>query len=489
MPLTNTSKITDESVTFSLDVADSHYNYQWYKGGTPIEGATSNTYSLPMVKIADAGVYKCQIWNGCNEVYSTVTILTVDKALQTITFNELPKKTYGDPTFSLLASVTSNQSITFESSNTNVATVSGNIVTIHNAGAAYITASVASNDNYYAANPVQQLLTVNKAFQTVALDFVPNKTYGDVAFTLSAQTSTGLPVTYISSDPTKLAISGNQATIAGTGNFTVTAQQAGNNNYLPISDSKSFAVSKANLTISAENKERYYGDENPAFTYTFNGFVNGDTREAIQTLPTIVCPATQTSPIGNYVITASGAADDNYNFIYQNALLTINKTTLKIQPNDVSRKYGENNPVFTLTYSGFKNDENESVLDILPTINCSATKNSPAGLYEILLSGGSDNNYDYNLLNGKLEITTVSSLARINTSNLSLYPNPVKNDLFIQSETPVEKIEIYDQSGICVLVNENVIEKVDVSGLANGLYLVRIFVEKTPVIEKIVIRK
>ncbi|MCL2650556.1 MAG: T9SS type A sorting domain-containing protein [Candidatus Azobacteroides sp.] len=61
--------------------------------------------------------------------------------------------------------------------------------------------------------------------------------------------------------------------------------------------------------------------------------------------------------------------------------------------------------------------------------------------------------------------------------------------LFIQSESPVEKIKIYNQSGICVLINDNPIEKLDVSSLANGFYLVRIYVDGMPVSKKIVIRK
>ena len=54
---------------------------------------------------------------------------------------------------------------------------------------------------------------------------------------------------------------------------------------------------------------------------------------------------------------------------------------------------------------------------------------------------------------------------------LTVYPNPVANDLYIQSDKPIKKIEIYSISGVCVYRCENADQKVDVSGLSNGLYL------------------
>ena len=572
LPLANVSKRVDESVTFNLELTDDNYSYQWYKGNVAIKDATSNTYSIPAIKISDAGVYYRKIQNGCNEVSSSNTMLIVDKAPQTITllettlakfygdedfylpgvtdknltitytssntnvvtiannkvhivglgtttitasqqgnseyisalpvtlsitvnkgqqvitFDTLPKKTYGDPAFMLLADVNSKHPVVFESSNTNVATISNNILTIQNAGMAYITASVAGNDNYFAATPVQQQLIVNKATQTITLDFIPDKTYGEVPFTLHTRTSAGeLPITYISSEPTNLLILGNQATILKTGNITITAQQAGNNNYLPASDSKSFTVSKANLTILAENKERYYGDENPELTYIFNGFVNNDGRTNIQTLPTIICSAKQSSPAGNYAIIVSGATDNNYNFIYQNAQLAVNKAPLTIKPNDISRRYGESNPTFMLAYSGFKNDENESFLDVLPTTYCIASVNSSAGFYDIILSGGSDKNYEYNLINGKLEITNnQNSVSETTILKFSIYPNPIKDEIFIKSDLQIEKVEICSLTGITLMTENNFTEKINVSVLPQGVYLLKVYTDEGLAVSKIV---
>ena len=74
-------------------------------------------------------------------------------------------------------------------------------------------------------------------------------------------------------------------------------------------------------------------------------------------------------------------------------------------------------------------------------------------------------------------------------TSLKVYPNPAVNFVHIQSGAPVERVEIYSQSGACVLINTNVTDKLDVSGLANGTYLARIYMNGIPATWKIIIKK
>ena len=49
---------------------------------------------------------------------------------------------------------------------------------------------------------------------------------------------------------------------------------------------------------------------------------------------------------------------------------------------------------FVLNYSGFKQSDTQSVLDIAPTASTLADVNSTKGSYDITIAGGSDNNYN-----------------------------------------------------------------------------------------------
>ena len=84
----------------------------------------------------------------------------VTRAPQEITFRPLENRTYGGEPFALSASVVSGLPVVYTSSNPAVATVSGNVVTLTGIGTTTITASQAGNENYLAAAPVQQPLTV-----------------------------------------------------------------------------------------------------------------------------------------------------------------------------------------------------------------------------------------------------------------------------------------------------------------------------------------
>lgn len=64
--------------------------------------------------------------------------------------------------------------------------------------------------------------------QTINFEALPSKTYGDAEFSLTATASSGLDVSYVSSDPSVATLSGAKVTILKAGTTTITASQAGN---------------------------------------------------------------------------------------------------------------------------------------------------------------------------------------------------------------------------------------------------------------------
>ena len=64
------------------------------------------------------------------------------------------------------------------------------------------------------------------------------------------------------------------------------------------------------------------------------------------------------------------------------------KAPLTISVSDCAKVQGEENPEFTINYSGFKYNETCDVaLAKLPTVTTSATTNSPEGSYALMVNG------------------------------------------------------------------------------------------------------
>jgi YVTN family beta-propeller protein len=80
--------------------------------------------------------------------------------------------------------------------------------------------------------------------QTITFGPLPNKTYGDGPFTVSASASSGLPVSFASDTPGACTVAGSTVTIAAVDTCTIDATQAGDATYLPATEvTQSFAIS------------------------------------------------------------------------------------------------------------------------------------------------------------------------------------------------------------------------------------------------------
>lgn len=163
-------------------------------------------------------------------------------------------------------------------------------------------------------------------------------------------------------------------------------------------------VNKAPLKVKAVNKIKDYGSANPAFKIEYSGFVNGEAADFIDVAPTVSCSADINTSAGSYPIVVDGGSDNNYELNYENGTLTVNKKKLTVQPVLAARKYGEKEPAYSLSYTGFVNNETSSVIDKAPVISTLATSSSPAGVYDLTASSGEDNNYDFEYLKGSLTI-------------------------------------------------------------------------------------
>ena len=319
---------SNQTITFNAlptkTVGDADFN----PGATASSGLTvsyvsSNTAVATIVggliHIVGAGTSTISASQAGNTNYNAAVSvnqsLTVSKSNQTITFNALPTKTVGDADFNPGATASSGLTVAYVSSNTAVATIVGGLIHIVGAGTATITASQAGNTNYNAAVSVNQSLTVSKANQTITFNSLPTKTLVDADFNPGATASSGLTVSYVSSNTAVATIVGGLIHIVGAGTATITASQAGNTNYnAAVSVNQSLTVSKSNQTITFNalpTKTLVDADFNPGATASSGltvSYVSSNTAVA-----TIVSGLIHIVGSGTAIITASQAGDTNYN--------------------------------------------------------------------------------------------------------------------------------------------------------------------------------
>src|SRR5690606_20480702 len=127
-------------------------------------------------------------------------VVSVLQQAQTITFNILPAKTVGDGDFEAGAITTSGLAVTLSSSNTAVATIVGTKIHLVGAGTTSITASQAGSANWAAATPVSRELVVSKVAQTITFNSLPAKSITSDDFAAGGTASSGLAVSYTSSN-------------------------------------------------------------------------------------------------------------------------------------------------------------------------------------------------------------------------------------------------------------------------------------------------
>jgi gliding motility-associated-like protein len=259
-------------------------------------------------------------------------------------------------------------------------------------------------DGNYDFTYVNGTLSITKAALTATAD---NKSfvYGQSVPTLTI-TYSGFVNDDDALDLDTEPVAGTVATSSSNvGVYSITVSGGTDDNYSLSLVNGQLSITKAQLTVTADNKSKAYATANPLLTFSYAGFVTGDDEADLDVVPTIGTLANIGSDVGSYPITLAGGSDNNYSFQLVHAQLTIAKAFLTISVLNTSRLYGAFNPAFTLTYSGFVNGDDENGLDAVPIASTTATITSGTGTYPIIPSSGIDNNYTFVYVSGQLTVT------------------------------------------------------------------------------------
>jgi uncharacterized repeat protein (TIGR03803 family) len=239
-----------------------------YTSSDPAVAKVDENYLLHIVSSGRATVMASQSGNAeydaAPHAYSQINITGL---YQTITFPEIPAKTFGDSPFAISATASSGLPVELSSSDTQVATIDGSMITIRGAGSTVIKAT---QNGYpgYGQTETTRTLVVNKATQVITFAALPEKNFRDYPFAASATSSVHLPVTFSSSNPSIAGIDGNKIIILGAGTVDIIASQAGNENYLPAEALQKLKISDAGKTFDMIGATSFGGPNNAGVVYS-----------------------------------------------------------------------------------------------------------------------------------------------------------------------------------------------------------------------------
>jgi len=341
--------------------------------------------------VADYAISKGTYTYGSNYAETYVGAnLTIGKRAITITADS-KSKTYGDTDPGLTAKVSTGTIVTGDVATGSLARIAGETVADYAINKGTYTYGSNYAETYVGAN-----LTISKRAITLTSD-AKSKTYGTTDPTLTAQVTSGTIVT------------GDVATglLARTAGETVAdyAISKGTytygSNYAETYVGANLSIGKRAITLTADTKTKIYGSTDPGLTaqVTLGTIVTGDIATGSLTRAVGENVADYAISKGTYTY------GSNYDETYVGANLEVTKAMLTATADNKTKVYGIVNPSLSFHYSGWVNEV--ETIDTPPTIFTLATSQTEVGTYhgKIELSGGTDNNYTFNLVPGDFVVT------------------------------------------------------------------------------------
>lgn len=144
------------------------------------------------------------------------------------------------------------------------------------------TTNVTATKGAETSDPTAITFTIAKGSQTITgLPVALTKIYGDADYTLSATASSGLTVTYTSSNTAVATVTGSTVKIVGVGNVNIIAHQVGDENWNAAPDAiQALAVNRKEISITGLSAASKVYDQNTSVVVTgtpvYSGLANGD---------------------------------------------------------------------------------------------------------------------------------------------------------------------------------------------------------------------
>ena len=199
-------------------------------------------------------------------------------------------------------------------------------------------------------------------------------------------------------------------------------------NYSFVTGTKGdLTIEKATLAVNADDQTKTYGDADPTATWSYSGFVNGDTAGSVTVSGAAACsyprPLGQRRQLPDVITCAPGTlSSTNYSFVTgTKGDLTIEKATLAVNADDQTKTYGDADPTATWSYSGFVNGDTAGSVTVSGAAACSyAAHSANAGSYPnvITCAPGTLSSTNYSFVTGtKGDLTIEKATLAVNADD------------------------------------------------------------------------
>lgn len=187
--------------------------------------------------------------------------------------------------------------------------------------------------------------------------------------------------------------------------------------YSQVAQWKDFTnVLEFGTMVKVRNTIRYYGEENPQFTYQMIG-------DYVAGVPELTCEATPQSPAGRHTISISRGTITAPNVEFQDGYLVVQKVNAIATVENATREAGQPNPEFTLSFSGLVNDETVPVWTEEPVFTVEADETSEPGEYPITVTAVAES-YELTFVAGVLTVTeSTTGLNQVTTNSADTNAN------------------------------------------------------------------
>jgi hypothetical protein len=219
----NATASTDLPLIFSSNTSDI-----CTVNGTTVTGVKAGTCTVSATQDGSA-VYRPV------SIQGNIGVEKGGKDTQTIDLKLTPPTLTVGATTTITATSTSGLEVILQSNTPSFCMVSGTTVTGLKIGTCTISANQEGNANYFPADQMTQDLDVAKGKQIINFDELPSKTFGDPPFMVNANSSSGLPVSFMGLTPEVCTATPTAkitgVRLVGTGICTLQASQSGNSKY------------------------------------------------------------------------------------------------------------------------------------------------------------------------------------------------------------------------------------------------------------------